>query len=100
MVGLLVGTSLRAMDPGIRDHHRDSGTERAAVRQLTATLARAVRELVGSDTHKPSTSQSVRSGMGEALTHGRQLAPSDPPALRGRHLRTELLDLPPPALLT
>jgi len=99
VVGLLVGTSLRVMDPVIRSHHRDSGTERAAVRQLTATLARAVRELVGSDTHKPSAGQSVRTGLGEALAHGRQIAPSDPPSIRGRHLRTELLDLPPPAAL-
>lgn len=98
VVGLLVGTSLRTIQPGVRDVQRDSGSDRAAVRQLTETLARAVRELVGSDTHKPHAAPAIRSAMGEVADHGRRPAPAEPPAEFGRHLRTELLDLPPPAM--
>lgn len=99
VVGLLLGASFRALEPAVREVQRETGADRIAVRQISATLAKAVRELVGSDTHKPCAHQP--SGLTvAAATLGRALAtwlsaimPSQ------RLLRTELLDLPPPAFL-
>lgn len=96
VVGLLVGTSLRVVQPAVGQVHRDAGTDRAAVRQLTATLAAAVRDMVGSDRHKPAL-RSVRwvdSARGAAA---RVVTAGGVPAPERMLLRTELLDLPPPA---
>lgn len=98
VVTLFLGASLNAAKPAMGQTTRDSAAERVAVRQLTVSLARAVRHLVGSDQHKPCI---------QAWAGG-QAAVSDAEIIRVRIERempppvallgTNLLDLPPPTL--
>lgn len=47
LLGVLTAASLDLRDPVFREFRRDVAAERAAVRQLTITLAKAVRGMVG-----------------------------------------------------
>ena len=96
VVSLFLGATLTAK-PAIRDAGRDNAVERAAVRQLTASLAKAVRQLVGSDQHKPGLHTVALVGLG-----AERLAALPRPIETARRpliplLRATLLDLPPPA---
>lgn len=99
VLGLLVAASVEPLRPLARELHRETRPERAAVRELSAALAKAVRGLVASSAHKP-----VAHAPFAAPSVGR-LAVEDfagpvpgtgsvPPP---RHLcRLELIDTPPP----
>jgi hypothetical protein len=99
VLGLLVGASLSAVQPGIRDLGRDIAGNRDAVRHLSESVAKAFRSIVGDQT-KPSlhTAPAFR-----ADTQPRAFALAAPSALlhepRPPRLRAELLNLPPPAML-
>ena len=95
---LFLGVSLNAGKPAMQERARDTAAERVAVRQLTASLARAVRHLVGSDQHKPCLNRLAAFGPGVAeLARVPVMARVEclPPVPL---LRTGLLDLPPPTL--
>ena len=93
VVGVMLAASLDGLGP-IRPCQRDAGSERAAVRQITQSFARAVRELVGSDRHKPMVRPSLPPipDAGVAFS-ARHRAEMPRPAAR---LRSALIDLPPP----
>jgi len=97
IVGLLIGVTASALRPGIRAAGRDGNTSRLATRQIAQTLARAVRELSGADTHKPAIhSQNV---LAKALGGVDQTADlGDKPNLTVPLLRDALLALPPPTV--
>jgi hypothetical protein len=93
VVGVMLAASLDGLGP-IRPCQRDAGSERAAVRQITQSFARAVRELVGSDRHKPM----VRPSLPRVPEAGDVLCArlgADEPRQAVR-LRSALIDLPPP----
>jgi hypothetical protein len=96
-VGLLVGASLSAVQPGIRDLGRDTAVERAAVRNLTVTLARAVRDFVGDKT-KPAKLPAARGPLSKPAPAWRIAPTVERLGSAPLSLRVELLDLPPPAL--
>jgi hypothetical protein len=95
LVGLLTGSAF-ATPPGARA--RDISQERIAVREITTSITRAVRELVGSDHHKPclTLAYPVRS---QSLRDARPgVRPAAFPATAACHVEVQFLDLPPPAL--
>lgn len=96
IVGLLIGVAVSSFKPGLRGLSRDAESQGQVTRQITATLARAVRELVGSDLHRPAVATSasklgriVRPTIAEVQAGARMPAAS--------MLREALLALPPPA---
>lgn len=98
VLSLIVAASIDPLRPIAREVQRETAPERAAVRELTATLAKAVRSLCGSPTVKPvslAAVVSIGSGGGDARCVGRFAAhrASAPGPVR---LRVALLDLPPP----
>jgi hypothetical protein len=94
---LFLGVSLNAAKPAMQGPTPGSAAERIAVRQLTASLARAVRHLVGSDQHKPCLHPLADGGHGIVLLARRPVRDERllPPGVM--LLRSGLLDLPPPA---
>ncbi len=78
---------------------REAPAERVAVRELTATLAKAVRSLVENASHKPIAYASPVPTRWEPFELIRCSEPSAPSAAPGAAplLRHALLDLPPPA---
>jgi hypothetical protein len=97
VVSLFLGASLNAAKPAVREAARDSAAERMAVRELTVSLARAVRHLVGSDQHKPCLNAVPGRPISIAIRAARPVCDErrSPPVVM--LLRTGLLDLPPPA---
>jgi hypothetical protein len=97
VVALVLGSDLKPVRPAAREFQRESAVERAATRHLTASLARAVRELVGGQAHTPAIHTPLGIDLGLALRPGSNL-----PAASAEHfapvilLRAALLDLPPP----
>jgi hypothetical protein len=95
--GLLLSVSLHGAKPALGEPRRDP-TERISVRQTPVTVAKASRNVGGSETHKPC-----------ARLQTRTVVPSDDRTGAGRPLpdrvlepgpmllRAALLDLPPPA---
>ncbi len=97
LFGLLVSVAVEPLRPVVRELQREATAERAAVRQLTDSLARAVRDLVGADTQRPAARvtdpSTIRERFAAATTR-----PEIPVATVAdvRRPRVELLDLPPP----
>jgi hypothetical protein len=96
--GLLVSVSFSAAKAApLGEPRREPVSERVAVRQISASLVKAARRLVGSDSHKPVAAVSVRPVArvvaervaGAPLIEGVPAAPA--------LLRAAILDLPPPA---
>lgn len=96
VLGLVAATTLDGVRPGLRHLARQSGVQTVQVRHLSESFARAVRELVGSDTHKPVARLSLP-GLRDSTTVRILIAP-DQDNIRSpqRLLRSALLDLPPP----
>lgn len=99
VLGLLVAASIDPLRPIAREVQRETAPERAAVRELTATLAKAVRSLCGSPTVKPvalagAAASAIDADGAATATRGRDASDAAPAPVR---LRAELLDLPPPA---
>lgn len=96
VVALVLGADLKSPRPMVRESQRDSMVERAAVRHLTESLARAVRDLVGPQ-HQPA----IHAQLGLDLVPA-PAAGSWPPSADQVGgvlcilLRPEMLDLPPP----
>jgi hypothetical protein len=97
LVSLILGASLNATKPAVRYAGPDRAVERAAFRPLTASLAKAVRRMVGSDQHKPCLYASARVAFADAGQARSLWTPADAPAPAVALLRVWLLDLPPPA---
>ncbi len=95
--GLLAAASIEPLRPAAVS--RDTQTERAAVRELTSTLAKAVRSLVENASHKPVAYASTVPARWEPFELIRCSAPLAPSLVPGAVplLRHDLLDLPPPA---
>jgi hypothetical protein len=99
VLGLLVSASA---DP-LRTASREVGREhpdRTTVRELTATLAKAVRTLVETASQKAVASMPCRAtawDRADGLTAESAAAPACTPSGRAR-LRHDLLDLPPPVI--
>lgn len=96
--GLLAAASIDPFRPAVRETRETQG-ERASVRELTATLAKAVRSLVETASQRPVASLSVRVDPWEK---GEAFVATLPPEAAGLRsspprLRHALLDLPPPA---
>jgi hypothetical protein len=99
VVALVLGADLKAARPAVRDLQRDAAVERAAVRHLTASLARAVRDLVGPQSHKSAIHAFVATDVGSAEVAGAVRAGFAPERASPLDLlRAALLDLPPPAI--
>jgi len=97
VVSLFLGASLNAAKPALGSAQRETMSERAAVRQLTASLAKAVRQLVGSDQHKPCL-YTPAALLGATARPAALMAGADAgPVPSVPLLRAALLDLPPPA---
>jgi hypothetical protein len=101
VVGLILGTTLTTSDPGFRDTTRESHRDITPARQFKVTLAKAVRQLVGGDQHKPVL---VERGPVVAAANQTVSVPASAPHApgpqgAGRGVRVEHLDLPPPASL-
>ncbi len=98
VVSLFLGASINASKPVVGQTVRDAAADRVAVRELTASLARAVRHLVGSDQHKPCLQIATdRRSRVTSLTGDR--IRNDAGGPRGmKLLRSDLLDLPPPLM--
>ncbi len=94
---LFLGASLNAAKPAFQESTRNAGGERVAVRQFTASLARAVRHLVGSDQHKPSLQARATGSVSIAERSLRPIRDERASAPTVLLLRTNLIDLPPPA---
>jgi len=99
VLGLLVGASLSAVQPGIRDLGRDTAGQREAVRQISETVAKAFRSMVGDETKPalhaaPGTPSPART---RAIVRGGVERGSGMAA--SPLLRAEMLNLPPPALV-
>ncbi|MFM9996000.1 MAG: hypothetical protein ACKVU4_09380 [Phycisphaerales bacterium] len=101
VLGLLVAASVEPLRPWARELHRETLPERAAVRELSAALAKAVRGLVASGAHKPVAhalfaAPSLESRLVEVFTNRVVGVGSLPPP---RHLRRlELIAMPPPVI--
>ena len=99
VLGLIVAASVEPLRPIAREVQRETAPERAAVRELTATLAKAVRSLCGSPTVKPVAFAAARTFgplHSDEIEHGTPSTAREGP-VGPALLRTELLDLPPPA---
>ena len=94
---LFFGASLNASGPAMQESRREAG-ERIAARQLTVTLARAVRQLVGSDQHKPCLHAAAHGPVSIAERASRPVRDERLVTPGVMLLRTSLIDLPPPAL--
>ena len=97
VVSLFLGASLANAKPALREATRNAAAERVAVRQLTDSLARAVRHLVGSDQHKPCLRAAIPGSIGIAARAAAPVADereTTPPIALPRK---GLLVLPPPA---
>jgi hypothetical protein len=97
VVGVIMGSSLKNLEPALRESGRES-THRdlTPARQFSATLAKAVRHLVGGDQIKPAIQE--RCGVAVVSSAGHRITPRaiegerTPPSL----VRLALLNLPPP----
>ena len=99
VLSLVVAASIDPLRPIAREVQRETAPERAAVRELTATLAKAVRSLCGSPTVKPvALAGAIRATADASAAVGQSdTAPADRDQPRPVMPRVELLDLPPPA---
>jgi hypothetical protein len=95
VVSLLVGASLSAVEPGIRDLGRDTANQRLAVRHLTVSVARAVRQLVG-EKHQAGQEPARNAGAIRPVLCS-TVSASEHAGPRVAPIRVELLNLPPPA---
>jgi hypothetical protein len=88
---------LQAGPAALGESGRDTAPERVAVRQLAATVIKAARDLVGSDSHKPCMrTPAVAARRCSRLVAIRPSSADAAPAAPAL-LRAEMLDLPPPA---
>jgi hypothetical protein len=98
VVGVILGTTLATVEPGFRDAGRESHRDLTPARQFKASLAKAVRQLVG-DHHKPAILErnalAARAGT-EVQTPS---ISGEPKSVPSTLVRVELLNLPPPASL-
>lgn len=93
LMGMLAAATLELADPTMR---REPVSERAAVRQLTVTLARAVRGIVGEERAHAAAAPAATVAVSPAPAAA-TVRPAERGASAGeRLLRAELLDLPPP----
>jgi hypothetical protein len=96
VMGVVLGASLRPVEAVAAT--RESERAQTPARQFSATLAKAVRELVGGEHHKPALA-----GRGPVKVAEPLPAPAVPGTVcegcqGSRHtVRVESLDLPPPA---
>ena len=97
VVGFVLGSSFGAVRFAAPASESDRVAERAAVRELTATFAKAVRQLVGSDQHKPIGHAAIVAGCAAGITAAATLATISPDVIVRSDIRLEQLDLPPPA---
>jgi hypothetical protein len=97
VVALVLGADLKAARPLVRDLQRDNVVDRSAARHLTATLARAVRELVGQQSEQPAIHAAPGLDLGP-VDSVRVFARAGPETgARVLNLvRPALLNLPPP----
>ncbi len=99
VLGLLVSASADPLRAASREVGREH-SDRATVRELTATLAKAVRTLVETASQKAVASMPSRIttwDRTEGLTAETVAAPTRIPS-DGARLRHDLLDLPPPVV--
>ena len=101
VVALVLGADLSARSAVVRigtEAQRESLVDRPAVRQLTTTLARAMRELTDPPAQDPAISAHLSWDLGLIAPVGaiRALPAADRPGAVAM-LLPELLDLPPPA---
>lgn len=96
IVGLLIGVAVSSFKPGLRGIVRDAESQGQVTRHITATLARAVRELVGSDHHRPAIAVAATFVEREPRL-ATLVAGNHTPGATTRLLRESLLALPPPA---
>ena len=94
--GLLMSVSLSAVKPAVGESRRDPVSERVAVRQISASLVKAVRRLAAADRHNPCATMVVRPA-GEGPTAPSLTARTDGVRPAPALLRAAILDLPPPA---
>lgn len=97
LLGVLTAASLDLRDPVLREFRRDVAAERAAVRQLTITLAKAVRGIVGgADQANLATKPAdADAWLPAAVSASVPVVAGDLPGPRPP-LREELHNLPPP----
>jgi hypothetical protein len=97
VVGFVLGSSLGTVRFAAQASEGERVSERAAVRELAATFAKAVRQLVGSDQHKPIGHAAIVAGCAAGISAAVTLASASPDFIVRSEVRLELLDLPPPA---
>lgn len=95
--GLLVST-FQGGAPAAGELRRESPPERLAVRQLTSSIVKAARHLVGSDSHKPCVKTPAIAARSARSLIQPVAGAEAPGAFHPPRLRAEMIDLPPPAL--
>jgi hypothetical protein len=99
LLGVAMSLSVEQIAPVVRELQRETATERAAVRELAASLAKAVRQLSGTDFGHQHPGRPQNGGWADASAP-KCTAPIEPllgPA-RVRQPRVALLNLPPPPI--
>lgn len=96
VIALVLGSDLKAGRPIGRDLQRDCQVERAVVRQFTASLARAVRDLVGGQKEKSAIHAHFGVDLGVVEVTGAAIGAWASGRPHAAMLRCSLLDLPPP----
>jgi hypothetical protein len=100
VAALMVASRAAAIDPAWAGVSRGAMPERAAVRQLSDTFARVVRDLVGGDQHKPAVQpESTWPSLAAGPVVGVAVREAGPERAAVRvPVRVALLNLPPPTL--
>jgi hypothetical protein len=97
VVSLVLGASFNGADHTTRDPQRETHRDLASARQFTASLAKAVRQLVGGDTYKPALHSRGPSDLGDDIASPAMRRPEQAIAQAAQLVRVERLALPPPS---
>ena len=96
LVGLLIGVTVSALKPGVRNVVRDGRLETVATRHITATLTHAVRDLVGVKRQTPAIPVVAMGRRRAAQVSNAAVQVAEFVSSGPRLLRESLLALPPP----